>query len=111
MSLLIKNGRIITVGEDQVADIFIEGETISAIGKNLQVKADKVIDASGRLVFPGGIDRRLKVAHLALVSSAFRAWMSFLAAEAGAVNDSAGCSEKLRVLEEGKPRVNAVALI
>jgi dihydropyrimidinase len=56
MSLLIKNGRIITVGEDQVADIFIEGEKISAIGKNLQVKADKVIDASGKLVFPGGID-------------------------------------------------------
>jgi dihydropyrimidinase len=44
------------VGEDQVADIFIEGEKISAIGKNLQVKADKVIDASGKLVFPGGID-------------------------------------------------------
>ena len=56
MSLLIKNGRIITVGEDQIADIFIEGEKISAIGKDLKVKADKLIDASGRLVFPGGID-------------------------------------------------------
>ena len=27
-----------------------------AIGKNLNVKADKEIDASGKLVFPGGID-------------------------------------------------------
>jgi dihydropyrimidinase len=56
MSLLIKNGRIITAGEDQVADIFIEDEKISAIGKDLQVRADETIDASGMLVFPGGID-------------------------------------------------------
>jgi dihydropyrimidinase len=56
MSLLIKNGRIITAGEDQVADIFTEGEKISAIGKNLNVQADQTIDASGMLIFPGGID-------------------------------------------------------
>lgn len=56
MSLLIKNGRIITADADQIADIFIDGETIQAIGKNLNVKADKEIDASGKLVFPGGID-------------------------------------------------------
>jgi len=56
MSVLIKNGRIITAADDYVADIFIEGETVSAIGKNLNVKADKEIDASDMLVFPGGID-------------------------------------------------------
>ena len=56
MSILIKNGRIITATDDYVADIFIEGETISAIGKNLNVTADTVIDASGKLVMPGGID-------------------------------------------------------
>jgi dihydropyrimidinase len=56
MSLLIKNGRIITAGEDQVADIFIEEERISSIGKNLQAQADHTIDAAGMLIFPGGID-------------------------------------------------------
>src|SRR5450631_709274 len=63
MSVLIKKGRIITAADDYVADIFIEGETISSIGKNLSaeqaglnVKADKEIDASGMLIFPGGID-------------------------------------------------------
>jgi len=56
MSTLIKNGRIITATDDYVADIFIEGEKVSAIGKHLEVSADKVIDASGMLVFPGGID-------------------------------------------------------
>ena len=56
MSILIKNGRIITATDDYVADIYIEGETISTIGKNLNVNADTVIDASGKLVMPGGID-------------------------------------------------------
>ena len=56
MSILIKNGRIVTSSVDHIADIFIEGETISAIGKDLKVNADQVIDASGKIVFPGGID-------------------------------------------------------
>ncbi len=56
MSLLIKNGRIITATDDYMADIFIEGESIATIGKNLSVKSDKTIDASGHLVMPGGID-------------------------------------------------------
>lgn len=56
MSLLIKNGRIITATDDYIADIFIEGEVVTAIGKNLSVKADQEIDASGMLVMPGGID-------------------------------------------------------
>ncbi len=55
-TLLIKNGNIITASDNYFADIFIKGETISAIGKNLLLKADKEIDASGKLVMPGGID-------------------------------------------------------
>jgi len=56
MSVLIKNGRIITADSDQTADIFISGETVQAIGKNLNVQSDKEIDATGLLIFPGGID-------------------------------------------------------
>src|SRR3954467_7282971 len=56
MSLLIKNGRIITATDDYVADIFIDGESVAMIGKNLPVKADRTIDASNRLVIPGSID-------------------------------------------------------
>lgn len=56
MSLLIRNGRIITSSEDYIADIYTEGETIKAIGKNLSIKADEEIDASGKMIFPGGID-------------------------------------------------------
>ena len=56
MSILIKNGRVITASEDYTADIFIEDEKISSIGNNLNVKADEEIDAKGKLIFPGGID-------------------------------------------------------
>jgi len=61
MSILIKNGRIITATDDYVADVFIEGETITAIGKNLDVETHRntslqIIDATGKLVMPGGID-------------------------------------------------------
>ena len=56
MSILIKNGRVITASEDSVADIFIEGEKIVAIGKDLPYQANQTIDASGQMVFPGGID-------------------------------------------------------
>ncbi|SHJ88618.1 dihydropyrimidinase [Epilithonimonas mollis] len=56
MSILIKNGNIVTASENFIGDIFIENETISAIGKNLKYEADEVIDASGKLIFPGGID-------------------------------------------------------
>jgi dihydropyrimidinase len=56
MSVLIRNGRIITATDDYVADIFIEGETIKAIGRNLGMKAGKELNAEGMLVLPGGID-------------------------------------------------------
>ncbi len=56
MSLLIKNGRIVTATDDYTGDVFIEGEIISAIGKDLSFAADTVIDASGLLVLPGGVD-------------------------------------------------------
>ena len=56
MSILIKNGRILTASDDYQADLYIKGETIHSIGKNLNVKADREIDATGMVVMPGGID-------------------------------------------------------
>ncbi|HVK96597.1 MAG TPA: dihydropyrimidinase [Flavisolibacter sp.] len=56
MSILIKNGRVITADSDAVADIFIDSEVVKAIGENLSYEAEETIDASGMLVFPGGID-------------------------------------------------------
>ena len=56
MKTLIKNGRIVTAVDDYHADILIEDGEISVIAKTLDMEADKVIDASGKLVIPGGVD-------------------------------------------------------
>ncbi|HEX8337229.1 MAG TPA: dihydropyrimidinase [Pyrinomonadaceae bacterium] len=56
MRTLIRNGRVVTAVDDYRADILIEGETVSTIGAKLDVEADVVIDAAGKLVIPGGID-------------------------------------------------------
>ncbi|MBV9215028.1 MAG: dihydropyrimidinase [Acidobacteria bacterium] len=56
MKTLIKNGRVVTATDDYTADIFIDGETVTTIGRSLDIEADRVIDASGKLVIPGGID-------------------------------------------------------
>jgi dihydropyrimidinase len=55
MSVLIKNGRIITATDDYVADILTLGEKIQHIGIGLDADVEK-IDAKGKLVIPGAID-------------------------------------------------------
>ncbi len=56
MSVLIRGGRIVTATDDYVGDVYVEGERVSLIGTSLEVDADVVIDASGKLVLPGAID-------------------------------------------------------
>src|SRR5256886_1212079 len=56
MSILIKGGRVITAADDYVADVYVEDERISLIGESLDQPADKVIDATGKYVLPGGVD-------------------------------------------------------
>ena len=56
MATLIKNGTLITASETVEADILIEGEEIKQIGKNLQHPNAEIVDASGKLILPGGID-------------------------------------------------------
>jgi len=57
MSVLIKNGTIVTAVDEVRADIFIEDEKISAIGIGLEYKATDVVDAQGLYVLPGGVDQ------------------------------------------------------
>ena len=56
MSVLIKGGRIVTAADDYVADVYVEDETVTLIGESLDQQADKVIDATGKYVLPGGVD-------------------------------------------------------
>jgi dihydropyrimidinase len=56
MSVLIKNGRIVTAADDYVADVYVEDETVTLIGESLDHPADRVIDAGGKYVLPGMVD-------------------------------------------------------
>jgi dihydropyrimidinase len=56
MTLLIKNGTIVTATDQYHGDVFVDGEKITTIGTNLTMSADRVIDATGKYLFPGGID-------------------------------------------------------
>jgi dihydropyrimidinase len=56
MSWLLKNATLITAAETFEADLLIEGETIAAIGVNLQAPEAEVLDLSGKLLMPGGVD-------------------------------------------------------
>jgi dihydropyrimidinase len=62
MSLLIRNGEIVTADSRYRADIFVESETITRIGAGLESEPDtEVIDASGKYVFPGFIDPHVHI--------------------------------------------------
>ncbi|MEX1247235.1 MAG: dihydropyrimidinase [Anaerolineales bacterium] len=54
--LLIKSGTLITHEGSAKADILVEGETIREIGAGLEAPGAQVVDASGKLVMPGGVD-------------------------------------------------------
>ena len=56
MTLLIKNGTIVTATDQYKGDVFVDGEKISVIGTALTMAADRTIDATGKYLFPGGID-------------------------------------------------------
>jgi dihydropyrimidinase len=62
MPLLIRNADIVTADSRQHGDIYVEDETITRIGTNLEAPpAAEVIDASGKLVFPGFIDPHVHI--------------------------------------------------
>jgi len=62
MSLLIKNGEIVTADSRYHADILCEGETITRIDRDLKApKGAEVIDAKGKYVFPGFIDPHVHI--------------------------------------------------
>ncbi len=64
MTILIKNGTVVTAQGSSQADVLVDGETIAAVlapgdsslGADLAASADRVIDATGKYVVPGGID-------------------------------------------------------
>src|SRR6202165_5610761 len=62
MALLIRNADIVTADSRNRGDIYAEGETITRIGRDLAAPPDtEVIDATGKVVFPGFIDPHVHI--------------------------------------------------
>ena len=62
MALLIKNGVIVTADARFLGDIYVEDETITRIGLGLEAPpGTEVIDARGKLIFPGFIDPHVHI--------------------------------------------------
>ncbi len=62
MALIIKNGTIVTALDSYRADLLIDGERIVAVGLNLKHPNADVIDATERLLLPGGVDAHTHIA-------------------------------------------------
>ncbi|NBI27959.1 dihydropyrimidinase [Chengkuizengella marina] len=56
MKKVIKNGTIVTATDTYKGDILIENGKILMIGRQIEVDGAEEIDASGKYVFPGGVD-------------------------------------------------------
>lgn len=56
MDMLIRGGRVVTADESFIADVAVKDGKIAAIGKDLDVKADRIVSAEGKLVLPGALD-------------------------------------------------------
>ncbi|MBA1336202.1 MAG: Dihydroorotase [Firmicutes bacterium] len=56
--LLIKGGRVVdpSSSTDAVLDVLVEGNKIVLIGKDIEGEGFQVVDAGGKLVFPGLVD-------------------------------------------------------
>ena len=56
---MIKNGLIVTASDQFQGDILILGGKIDTIGRELKMDTDETIDATGKYIFPGGIDAHI----------------------------------------------------
>ncbi len=56
MSVLLKNGLVVTSTGSFTADVYVVGDKIASIGAKLAARADETVDASGKYILPGAID-------------------------------------------------------
>lgn len=61
--LVIAGGQVSTASDSFVCDVAIKDGRIAALGTNLSDKAERIIDAAGKFVLPGGIDSHVHIAQ------------------------------------------------
>ena len=66
LDLIIRGGDVVTPQGVAKCDVAIKGEVIAAVaapGALADAQADRVIDATGKIVMPGGIDPHVHMYH------------------------------------------------
>ena len=69
---VIRGGLVATATDIMLADVGIEGETVTAIAKNLPA-GKKEIDAQGKYVLPGGVDSHCHIEQPSSISGKMNA--------------------------------------
>ena len=105
MSVLIKNGRVVTAVDDYFGDVFVDGEVVALIGRELVIDADTVIDASGKLVLPGGVDPHT---HLELPFGGTRTSDTFETGTRAAAHGGTTCIIDFAVQSRGMSTLEAL---
>lgn len=95
VQLLIKNGTCVNPAGSFQGDIAVSAGTIVTIGQNLDVSAERTIDAGGKLILPGLIDAHV---HLPWPSANLDSVDDFLSGTAAAV-----CGGVTTVIEYAVP--------
>ncbi|MDD3110208.1 MAG: amidohydrolase family protein, partial [Eubacteriales bacterium] len=75
--ILIRNGRVIdgSGASGFIGDVAVRGGRIVALGQNLDCRADKIIDARGKVVIPGLIDPHVHEEYVCLLDGKMELFM------------------------------------
>ena len=68
LDLVIRGGRVVTAGTEQIADVGVLDGQVVQIGRGVEAGAEE-IDATGKLVIPGGIDMHVHLTPVELPGS------------------------------------------
>jgi dihydropyrimidinase len=105
MSLLVTGGRVVTATDDTVADVFVEDGVITRIGRDLAEDAERVIDATGMYVLPGGVDPHT---HMEMPFGATTTCDDFTSGTAAAAHGGTTTIVDFCIQEHGQPFADAV---
>src|SRR5512137_446257 len=56
MRTLVRHGTVVTPEGTAIRDLLVDGERIARVAERIDADADRVVDATGKYVLPGGID-------------------------------------------------------
>ncbi len=107
MRTLVRGGTLVSDGRCRGGDVLLDGETIAAAGEGIAAPSGvgRVVDASGCLVFPGGVDPHV---HLELETEAGRSADDFLSGTRAAL--AGGTTTVIDFVTPGRNEPLAAAL-